>query len=90
MIRINFNIESIITEQSLVDDTVNYRIVGSSLGVPLHIPVPVSFIERLDQSLQTNEPVPRQTHMQPQDLPAGYDIGVVDEMMYMREEEDDE
>lgn len=90
MIRINFNIESIITEQSLVDDTVSYQIVGNSLGVPLHIPVPVSFIERLDQSLQTSEPVPKQAHVHQQDLPVGYDIGVVDEVMYMREEEDDE
>ena len=80
MIRIHFNIESIVTEQSLVDDSVSYQIVGSSMGVPLSIPVPVTFIERLDQSLQGEQPEPRMPK-QERDLPVGYDIGIVDDSM---------
>ena len=89
MIRLNFNVESIITEQSLVDDSVNYQLIGNALGVQLAIPVPVTFIERLDKSLQAEQPRPPQPDARGT-TPVGYDIGIVDDELYARGDDDDE
>lgn len=81
-IRVNLQIQSIITEQSLVEDEINYEVFGTILGVPVRIPVPVEVIERLDRFLQGTheEPPPRQTKTRQPVSPAGYDIGIVDEV----------
>tara|TARA_Y100000592_G_scaffold97315_1_gene167779 strand:+ start:4317 stop:4613 length:297 start_codon:yes stop_codon:yes gene_type:complete len=83
-IKIPLQITSILTEQSLVEDTVHYQLSGSILGVVVKVPVPVLLIERLDRVLQDDfveraEPAPR---AQPtyERAPSGYDIGIVDEL----------
>lgn len=95
-IRVNLQIQSIITEQSLIEDEVNYEIYGTVLGVPLRIPVPVEIIERLDRFLQGahEEPPPRSARGGQASAPAGYDIGIVDEVddpafrQFLAEDED--
>ena len=95
-IRVNLQIQSIITEQSLIEDEVTYEIYGTVLGVPLRIPVPVEVIERLDRFLQGahDEPPPRSTRNTQASAPAGYDIGIVDEVddpafrQFLAEDED--
>ena len=95
-IRVNLQIQSIITEQSLVEDQVNYEVFGTILGVPVRIPVPVEVIERLDRFLQGahEDPPPRSSQNQQTTTPAGYDIGIVGEVddpafrQFLAEEDD--
>ena len=83
-IKLPIQITSIVTEQSLVEDTVLYELIGSVLGVEIRVPVPVSLIERLDRVLQDDfverEPPTHQREPRYERAPSGYDIGIVDEL----------
>ena len=83
-IKLPIQVTSIVTEQSLVEDTILYQLVGSVLGVQIRVPVPVELIERLDRVLQddfveSSSVVPQRETLY-ENAPSGYDIGIVGEL----------
>lgn len=88
-IRLNFTVNSIQSNQSLIDDSVSYSLCGKMLGQNIVVPVNTGVIRKLDAMLQgedINRPVEPEVvvpEVITQASPSGYEFGI----MYGEEDE---